>query len=319
MIRYVLGRLAQGAIVLWLAYTLAFLAMQVLPSDAVTAMLTGETTVPAETIERVRAFYGLDQPILVQYGTQLLGLLRGDLGYSISTGQQVSERIAGVAASTLALAGLALLFAVLIAAAITAAVALVDRPRLSRLIVGVPPFLAAIPAFWLGIVALQVFSVQLRLVPLFPDGSAAALVAPALVLAVPVSAPLAQVAVRQVVAALAQPYVDVVRAKGASRTRVLVRHVVRNAAGPVLTVLGLSTGALLAGAVVVETVFSRPGFGRILIEAVNTQDATTVQSLVLLAAAVFVLINLAVDLLYPVLDPRILRARSGRRAVGAVA
>ncbi len=319
MTRYVLGRLAQGAIVLWLAYTLAFLAMQVLPSDAVTAMLTGEAAVPAETVERVRAFYGLDQPVHVQYGTQLLGLLRGDLGYSISTGQQVSDRIAGVAASTLALAGLALLFAVLIATAITAAVALVDRPRLTRIIVAVPPFLAAIPAFWLGIVALQVFSVQLRLVPLFPDGSAAALVAPALVLAVPVSAPLAQVAVRQVVAALAQPYVDVVRAKGASRARVLVRHIARNAAGPVLTVLGLSTGALLAGAVVVETVFSRPGFGRILIEAVNTQDATTVQSLVLLAAAVFVLINLAVDLLYPVLDPRILRARSGRRTIGAVA
>lgn len=319
MTRYVLGRLAQGAIVLWLAYTLAFLAMQVLPSDAVTAMLTGEAAVPAETVERVRAFYGLDQPVLVQYGSQLLGLLRGDLGYSISTGQQVSERIAGVAASTVALAGLALLFAVLIAGAITAAIAVVDRPRLTRLIVGVPPVLAAIPAFWLGIVALQVFSVQLRLVPLFPDGSAAALVAPALVLAVPVSAPLAQVAVRQVVAALAQPYVDVVRAKGASRARVLVRHVARNAAGPVLTVLGLSTGALLAGAVVVETVFSRPGFGRILIEAVNTQDATTVQSLVLLAAAVFVLINLAVDLLYPVLDPRILGVGSGRRTIGAVA
>ena len=319
MTRYVLGRLGQGVVVLWLAYSLAFIAMQVLPSDAVTAMLTGESAMPAETVERVRAFYGLDQPVIVQYGAQLLGLLRGDLGYSISTGQQVSERIAGVAGSTVALAALALFFAVLIAAAITATVALVDRPRLARTIASIPSFLAAIPAFWLGIVVLQLFSVRLQIVPLFPDGSAAALIAPALVLAVPVSAPLAQVAVRQVTAAFEQPYVDVVRAKGASGARVLVRHVARNAAGPVLTVLGLSTGALLAGAVIVETVFSRPGFGRILIEAVNTQDATTVQSLVLLAAAVFVLINLVVDLLYPVLDPRILRGRSGRRSIGSLA
>lgn len=318
MIRYLLVRVAQSLAVIWLAYTLTFIALQLLPSDPITVMLAQDTAVSADVIAQMKSYYGYDQPAIVQYGSQLLNLIGGNFGYSIITGQTVAERIGNVAGNTLALSALALLFAVLFAIVIVTIANLSRSGALARGVTNLPPLFSAIPTFWLGLVVLQVFSVQLRLIPMFPDGSVASLVVPSLVLAVPISAPIAQVYLKSVETAMALPFVAVVRAKGASRSWTFGRHVLKSAAGPALTVLGLTTGSLLAGSVVIETVFSRPGIGRVLLDAVNTQDISTVQGLVLLAAALFVGINLLIDLIYPLLDPRIVaesvRGRRGRLA-----
>jgi len=306
LIRYLSLRVLQAVIVVWLAYTVTFVAMQFLPSDPITVMLSSDTAVDPLVIEQMKSYYGFDQPPIVQYGTQLLNLLSGNFGYSIASGQTVDERIGSVISGTLALSGLALLFATIISAVIVSVVNLSGWGAFSRWFANLPPLFSAIPTFWLGLVVLQVFSVQLRWISLFPDGSALSLVVPALVLGIPISAPIAQVYLKSIETVLAQPFVGVVRAKGGSRSWVFFRHVLKSGAGPALTVLGLTTGHLLAGSVIVETVFSRAGLGRILLDAVNTQDIAMVQGLVLLAAVVFVAINLVIDLLYPLLDPRIL-------------
>jgi peptide/nickel transport system permease protein len=179
----------------------------------------------------------------------------------------------------------------------------------------VPALFSAMPTFWLGIVALQILSFRLGLMSIFPDGSLLAFVVPAVVLGIPLSAPFTQVLLKSVDATYAQPFVDVARAKGGRPAHVFFHHVSRNAAAPALTMVGLAAGQLLAGTVVTETVFSRTGIGKVLEEAVSRQDVALVQGFVLLSALVFVVINLTVDLVYPLLDPRIAGIR--RRRTGA--
>nr|WP_276611978.1 ABC transporter permease [Kineococcus vitellinus] len=181
------------------------------------------------------------------------------------------------------------------------------------LLLALPPLGVSLPTFWVGLLLIQLLSFRVPVFPALGNEGAASLVLPAVTLAVPVSASIAQVLARGLRTALAEPYVETARAKGASRARVHLRHALRNATIPALTIAGVIVGNLLAGAVVVETVFSRVGIGRLTVSAVNGQDIPLVQGLVLLAAAVFVATNLVVDLLYPVVDPRI-RLLGGARA-----
>ncbi len=173
------------------------------------------------------------------------------------------------------------------------------------LLLALPPLGVSLPTFWVGLLLIQFFSFRISIFPALGNEGLASLVLPSVTLAVPVSASIAQVLARGLRTALAEPYVETARAKGASRARVHLRHAFRNATIPALTIVGVIVGNLLAGAVVVETVFSRVGIGRLTVTAVNGQDIPLVQGLVLLAAAVFVATNLVVDLLYPVVDPRI--------------
>jgi peptide/nickel transport system permease protein len=166
--------------------------------------------------------------------------------------------------------------------------------------------------FWLGITLIQIFSFRLKLVPVIGGTAFESLLLPVITLAIPISAPLAQVLVRSIDEVSVQPFVSVVRAKGASPSWVLWRHVARNATLPALTIAGVLLGELIAGAVVTETVFGRTGIGRITQDAVNNQDVAVLQAVVLLSALGYVVVNLIVDLLYPVLDPRI-ALRSGDR------
>ena len=170
-----------------------------------------------------------------------------------------------------------------------------------------PGLFISVPVFWLGIVLIQVFSFRLRLVPVIGADPAQGLILPVLTLAIPISAPLAQILVRSIDEVQLSPFVAVVRAKGASPSRVLWRDVARNALLPTLTIAGVLFGELIGGAVVTETVFGRPGIGRLTEQAVANQDIAVLQAIVILAALVFVLVNLVVDLLYPVLDPRLKR------------
>jgi peptide/nickel transport system permease protein len=159
--------------------------------------------------------------------------------------------------------------------------------------------------FWVGLMLVQVFSFQLRLLPSVGAKGLESLVLPAITLGLPTGALVAQVLAKSLSAALDEPYVVTARAKGAGRVAIHLRHALRNAALPALTVLGYVVGNLLAGSVVVETVFTRPGLGRLTVSAVSVQDIPLVQGIVVFAAAVFVSVNLLVDLIYPVLDPRI--------------
>ena len=306
--RYLLGRAGQAVLVVWLAYTLIFLAVHLLPSDPVTIFLTTDSAVDQAAIDTMKRQYGYDQPMAVQYLNQLGSLLRGDLGYSLSSGEAVTSRIAGALGSTLALAVSALAAAVVIALSVVSASVLAPSARLRRLLANLPPLFSAIPVFWLGLVLLEVLSIRLGVLSLFPDGSFLSLAVPVLVLALYVSAPMAQVLLKSAEQVARQPFIDVLRAKGASEAWIFFRHVLKNAAGPALTILGITVGTLFAGSVITETVFSRSGLGSVVLQAVTVQDVPLVQGLVLLTAVVFVTVNLLVDLVHPLLDPRILTA-----------
>lgn len=316
---YFARRLGQALLVIWLAYTLVFLAVQLLPSDPVTIFLSTDAAVDQATIDAMKAQYGYDQPLAVQYLSQLWGLLGGDVGYSLASGQPVAKRIGDVIGSTLALASSAFVLAVVLAVALVAGATLTRSAALRRIITNLPPLFAAVPVFWLGLVLLQVLSIQLGVMSLFPDGSFASLAVPVVVLAVHVCAPIAQVLLKSVTHVYEQPFIDVLRAKGASPAWVFYRHALKNAAGPAMTVAGITVGTLLAGSVITETVFARSGLGSVVLQAVTAQDVPLVQGLVLLTATAFVGVNLVVDLLYPLLDPRILKssAHGSPRALAA--
>ncbi|WP_227985279.1 ABC transporter permease [Nocardia spumae] len=316
MTRYAIVRVLQAIGVLWAAFTISFAVLFLLPSDPVQLAVDadpGAAPDPA-AIAELKARYGLDRSVPEQYWTALTHAVRGDLGRSLNTGQSVTGALAQSIPSTLALAGFALILAIVFGAALAVAAAYTRRRWLRNLLTALPPIGAAMPTFWVGLILLQLFSFRLRLVPAFGGTGFQGTILPAITLAVPVGAVIAQVFYSGLAATWRQPFVDVAFAKGASRLWVQWRHVLRAAAGPALTVAGLWVGTVLAGSVVVETVFSRDGLGRLTQSAVLHQDIPVVQGIVLVAALAFVVVNLAVDLLYPLLDPRVAGAGEKVRA-----
>ncbi|AYF77168.1 ABC transporter permease [Nocardia yunnanensis] len=317
--RYVIGRVLQAVGVLWAAFTLSFAGLYLLPGDPVdmaTNAATG-TPVDAAAAAEMRARYGLDQPLWTQYWAALTHAVRGDLGRSISSGQTVTAALGEALPSTLVLAGAGLLLAVIAGAGLALAAAYTRRPWLRGLLTAIPPVGASLPGFWVGLILLQVFSFRLKLVPAFGGTGFAGTVLPAVTVAIPVAAVVAQVLYASLVSTWRQPFVEVAFAKGASRWWVQLRHVLRPAAAPALTVAGLWTGSVLAGVVVTETVFSRPGIGRLAQESVLHEDIPVVQGIVVFAALVFVVVNLLVDLAYPLLDPRVVQANSRKERAHA--
>ncbi|GAA2093525.1 MULTISPECIES: ABC transporter permease [Brevibacterium] len=315
-LRYIAGRLGQAVLVLFLAYTVAALLLMILPGDGVLARYANPALgLSAEQIDSIRSSYGADAPWFVQYWQSLTGFLTGDMGYSVNSGAAVSTLIAAALPSTAVLALSGFVAAVVLAVAV-AVLASYGRPRwLAAVFDSAPSLFISVPVFWLGIVIIQVLSFQLGLVSMVDPGPVEALVLPTLTLAIPLSAPLAQILVRAIAEVRAQPFVHVARAKGAGEAWMLVHTVARNAMLPALTIAGLLFGELVAGAVVTETVFGRAGIGALTAQAVANRDNPVLLAIVVIATAGFVLVNLAVDLLYPVVDPR-LRHR-GR--VGAAA
>lgn len=308
LLRYLGRRVLLAGAVLWAAFTVSFLVLFWLPGDPVETMagggLTGEPLPPAE-LDALRARYGLDQPLVVQYGLRLAAAVRGDLGTSIQNGQDVTTLVAEALPSTLALAVAALTTAVVGGVAL-ALVATYTRSRwLRQLLLSLPPLGVALPVFWVGLLLVQVFSFWLGVFPAVGARGPSALVLPAVTIAVPLGAQVAQVLAACLDRALADPYVVTARAKGVGRVAIHLRHALQNAAIPALTVAGLTVGQLLTSTVVVETVFTRPGVGRLTVSAVGVQDIPVVQGIVVFAAVVYVGVNLLVDLVYPVLDPRI--------------
>lgn len=305
--RYVAGRLSQAVMVLWLAYTLTFIAITLLPSNPIEMFAADDTgVIDPQTVEQMKLYYGYDHSVLQRYFIELGHVARGGLGYSMSTGQTVAQAIGDTALPTLRLAATAFVAAVLIAGAIVSTATLANRRWLRSSVVVLPPLFAAAPVFWVGIVVLNVLSFRLGWISAFPDGTLLSILVPSLVLGLPLSAAIAQVLLKSVDTVLASDFIDVVRAKGAGKHWVFWRHVVRNAAGPGLTVAGTVLGTLVGGTVVTETVFARAGIGRVLQTAVSQQDVSLVQGFILIIAGAYILVNLVIDLLYPALDRRIL-------------
>lgn len=304
--RYLLGRIAQAALVLWAAFTASFILLQLLPGDAVLIkFLNPELGLGPQEIADIRAAYGADQPVWQQYLHTLGQFLTGHFGYSLQAGVPVSQGLATSLPPTLRLAGLGFSTAALLAIALAAAASLAPLAWLRNALQALPSVFVSLPVFWLGIMLIQVLSFRLGWIPVINPGPWEGLVLPTLTLAVPISAPLAQILLRNIDSVLAQPFVAVARAKGASRAWVLLHHVARNALLPALTIAGVLFGELLAGAVVTEAVFGLNGLGTLTQQAVGNQDTAVLQAVVVVSAAAFVLINLAVDLLYPLLDPRL--------------
>ncbi|GHF39984.1 peptide/nickel transport system permease protein [Amycolatopsis bartoniae] len=321
MTGYLLRRAGQALVVLWAAFTLSFVVLYLLPGDAVLAKLGGgeaAMTVTGAQLDQARAEYGLNDPWPVQYGKRLLAALHGDFGRSIATGDSATHVVVTALPPTLAVAGLGLVLAVLLGGG-TALAGTYTRTRwLGTLLLSLPPLGISLPVFWVGLVLIQIFSFQLRLLPALGNAGLASVILPALTISLPTGAVIGQVLARSLRTQLAEPYVETVRAKGASQARVHFGHALRNAAIPVLTMVGVVAGQLLAGSVVTETVFSRDGVGRVTTTAVTGQDIPVVQAVIVLAAFFFVAVNLAVDLLYPLLDPRVRRdpvARTGKELV----
>ncbi len=287
-------RIASITASLWLAVTLAFFALRMLPGDAVQVQLQ-ESGASAETIAQRRGALGLDQPVLAQYGRYLVGLLRGDLGVSLLDGQPVAEIIGQQFAPTLALATCALLVAAALGITLGTLAAL-DRFALARLLLDLS---LSVPLYWTGTLAIYLFSVRLDWLP------ATGLFLPVAVLGFHTAGAVGQVVRADVRETLALDFVRTARAKGLREARVIVRHVLRAALLPVITVIALQAGFLLGGVVITESLFVRPGIGRVLLNATLRQDYPVVQGIVVLGALVYTLLNAAADLCTHLVDPRV--------------
>lgn len=298
-----LWRLGGGLLVLWAVATLTFLALRLMPGDPVLTILGGTGNATPETIAQTTREYGLDKPLAVQYAVYLGRLVTGDLGASYSQHLPVSQVLAEHAGPTLQLAACSLLLAWAIVLLITVC-STNHSSKLGRVVSLLERLAAAIPHFWLGLVLLSVFAFGFRLFP--PAGSQgwSTLVLPSFALAIPLAGFIAQVTRESLALTLEQPFILTARTRGLSDLAVRFKHALRHAVLPGIYLSGWAIGSLISGAVVVEVIFSRKGLGRQLYQAVQTQDMPLTIGISLMVAAVYVLANLLVDVLYPLIDPR---------------
>ena len=302
MLAYVVRRLLLVVVVVWGAATLAFVLLQ-LSGDPLNLLLPLDAT--PEVRERYRASLGLDRPVVVQYGVYLLNAVQGDFGTSLRSAAPALGLVLERMPASLLLAGAGLLFAVVIG---VPAGVLAALHRGKPIELGVMSFALlgqSIPVFWLGLMLILVFGLQLRWLPISGYGSAQHLVLPMIALGTFTAAAIARLTRNGVLQELRSDYVRTARSKGASGRRVVYAHALRNAAIPVVTVIGLQLGTLLSGAVITETIFAWPGVGRFVLIAVSQRDFPVVQASVVVFAALLACVNLIVDISYLFLDPRV--------------
>lgn len=313
---YVFRRSLQAVVVIAIVYTFTFFILFVLPGDPIENKITNPVNpLPASTADALRAYYGFDQSPFEQFVAHVGRLLTGDLGYSLVSGRAVSDLIGQALGQTILLAGLALLFTVVLAFAVALTAVFAPWRWLREAARGVPVLSISAPSFLVGYLLLSVFSFQLGWVSSIRDQGLVSFVLPALTLAFASSGTLSQVLIQGLTNASRQPFVAVLEAKGVSGRGIVLRHILKNGAIPSLTLLALVVADLLAGAVVVETIFNRHGLGYFTYTSVRDQDTPVIVAIVLLVSVVYISINLVTDLLYVKLDPRIEQsfARAGAR------
>src|SRR5262245_9225087 len=302
MKRFVVSRLMRAIVVLWGVTTVVFVVTR-LSGDPISLLVAPDT--PVADIDRLRHAMGLDAPIATQYARFLSDVARGDFGQSLRYGEPAMGLILERLGPTLELAMASLGLAVLVAIPVGVFSAMKPNTLYDRALMALALLGQSTPAFLAGIVLILVCSVQLRLLPTGGRGQWLQLVLPAVTLGAWTMASIARLTRTAVLEVIRKDYIRVARAKGLGEAAILIRHAMKNAAIPLVTIIGLQFGALLAGAVVVETVFSWPGMGRLMIQAIGTRDYPVVQAGVFLVAAGFVVVNTLVDLSYAWLDPRI--------------
>ncbi len=303
MSKVVLRRLLEAIPTLFAVATLVFALVHLIPGDPVEMML-GEGAQPAD-VEALRARLGLDRSLVAQYGSFLAGLVRLDLGQSLHFDEPVALLLARHYPATAELACAAMVAALALSLPLGVVAAYrkgtwIDRGARFFSLAGV-----SMPNFWLGPLAILAFSIHLDLFPVSGRSGWRSLVLPAATLGLALAALLTRMIRTALAEELGKPYLVTARAKGLGPARVLVRHALRNALVPVVTVVGLQFGALLTGAILTETIFGWPGLGRLLIQAIRLRDYPVVQGCVLVISVTYVLVNLLTDLLYAWIDPRI--------------
>jgi peptide/nickel transport system permease protein len=310
---YIIRRLLQGVLVLIASSMIIFVVMRVLPSDPVLTR-AGATNVWSEEMAReMRAKFGLDKPIHTQYIRWIAGALRGDFGVSYYNQFSVTELLQRKLGATIELAVAALLLSLIIAIPAGIFAAVRHNTWVDYLTSGFVAIGISIPSFWLGIILVIIFSVWLKVlpssgyVPFFQDPlrNLQLLILPATTLAIILAAPTMRFLRSSLLEVLQQDYIRTARSKGLEERKVLYRHAMRNALIPTVTILGIIIGSLISGVVLVEWVFSWPGIGWLAVDSVFKRDYSVVQTVVLFITMMIVLVNLAVDLAYGFLDPRI--------------
>ena len=306
--RQLVRKTLSALVVLWGAATVAFFAQLALPGDRATAILNirsgqAQLRTPAE-LAQINQQYGLQRPVVVQYLDYLRGLVGGDFGNSYQQYRPVTSIIGEQLGATLTLSLTAIVFAwILMVVWVTLTAG--RGPRVGALGALVDVVAAGLPAYWLGIILLLVFGLGLRWFPVIGGTGVNGLILPALTLAIPLAGFMSQSTRTEFERALEQPFVISAGMRGMSDTGVRIRHVLRHAIIPSVTLSGWALGATLSGAVIVESIFSRPGIGNVLVTAVSSQDLPVVVGIVTLVAVVYVLANLLVDIVYTVVDPRL--------------
>ncbi|MET8280564.1 ABC transporter permease [Micromonospora sp. NPDC005174] len=306
-VRAVARRLGTGLVVLWVAATAAYLALLAAPGDTVDNIVGDGADTPQIRAEII-ADWGLDRPAVVQYLDYLGRLGGGDLGRSYLLQRPVTEVIGEQLAPTLTLAVAAAGLGVLLALLIAVATAGYRRPWLRRLSSGTELLLVSTPSFLIGLLLLSVLSFRFGFFPVSGDQGVVALVLPAVTLALPIAGLLAQVLRDGIDKALDEPFVLTARSRGVRERSVLVRHALRHAVLPAVSLAGWVFGIVIGGTVIVEQVFGRPGLGQVTLSAVTTRDMPVVLAVVTLSAAGYVVVNTTADLAYLLVDPRLRRS-----------
>mgnify|MGYP001290745399 CR=1 FL=1 len=305
MTRYVILRVLQGIVVIWIVTLMVFMILHLTPGDPVD-LIVGEANMTTEQREQIRHFWGLDKPIYVQYFTWLNNVLHGNFGESVSFGgRPVTDLLRAAAPNTLKLNGLALFFSLVVALPVGVFAAVKRYTLFDGTATVFSTLGISIPNFWLGLVLIILFSLKLGWLPPFGSNGWKAYILPVFVLATEQMALIARLTRATTLEVMNQEYVATARAKGLTERVVMMRHIVRNALLPIITVIGFRVGVLLSGTIVIETVFAWPGIGRLLFQAISRRDYLVVQSIVTIGAAVVILATLLTDIIYAYVDPRI--------------
>jgi peptide/nickel transport system permease protein len=299
---YLLRRFLRGLLTLWLVVTMVFVVLR-LTGDPARALLPDDAT--QEQIDAFNQRYGLDQPLPVQYLRYVQAVAQGDFGNSLSEKQPVVKLVQGRLAATLQLGLAAVVIALAVGLPMGIVAALRHNSLGDRLLMLAAFAGQSAPNFFVGIVLILIFSLHLRLLPSSGEGTWQHMVLPALTLSTGLMSSMARMMRSSLLEVMRQDYVRTARAKGFDQPQVILRHCLRNAAIPVLTLFGLSVGVLIGGAAITETIFAWPGIGRFAVRAIAVRDYPLIQYIVLLVAASVVLTNFVVDILYGWIDPRI--------------